>query len=218
MLDVKNLQVENPGEVQRQDGAGVRPRPASGRKDSQTGSDPSADSERDAVDAQLEVWGRELPDLDLETEGIVERLGKLDYYIERLLGETLEQFGLSHGEWRLMGHLRYAGSPYHGKPGKLADHLGLSSGAMTNRLDNMERRGLIRRLPDPDDRRGVIVELTKKGHKLWESSVGTQAQKEALVATALNERERSQLNDLLRKLMNAFREEHGPLPRKHEAG
>ncbi|HEY7381451.1 MAG TPA: MarR family winged helix-turn-helix transcriptional regulator [Gaiella sp.] len=193
MVDVKNLQVENPSVAQR------------------------ARAKRDAVDAQLEVWGRELPDLDLETEGIVERIGRLDYYIKRLLGETLEQFDLTHGEWRLMGHLRYAGQPYHGKPGKLAEHLGLSSGAMTNRLDNMERRGLLRRLDDPDDRRGVIVELTEEGHRVWESSVGVQAQKEALVATALDERERRQLNDLLRKLMNAFREEHGPLPHKPHA-
>jgi DNA-binding MarR family transcriptional regulator len=196
MLDVKNLQVENPAVAQPKRGTVT---------------------ERDAVDAQLEVWGRELPDLDLETEGVVERIGKLEYYIDRLLGETLEQFGLTHGEWRLMGHLRYSGAPYHGKPGKLADHLGLSSGAMTNRLDNMERRGLIRRLPDPDDRRGVIVELTAEGHELWETSVGAQAQKEALVATALDESERAELNDLLRKLMNAFREAHGPLTRKQHA-
>jgi DNA-binding MarR family transcriptional regulator len=193
MIDVKNLQVENPSVAER------------------------TRVERDAVDAQLEVWGRELPDLDLETEGVVERIGKLDYYISRLLGETLEQFGVTHGEWRLMGHLRYAGQPYHGKPGKLADHLGLSSGAMTNRLDNMERRGFLRRLPDPDDRRGVIVELTKEGHELWESCVEVQAQKEALVTEALDERERRRLNDLMRKLMHAFREAHGPLPRKqHE--
>ncbi len=69
---------------------------------------------------------------------------------------------------------------------------------MTNRLDNMERRGLIRRLDDPDDRRGVIVELTDEGKKLWEQAVGAQAEKESIVASALDEREKRQLNDLLR--------------------
>ena len=88
------------------------------------------------------------------------------------------------------GNLRCSGPPYRGKPGKLAKQLGLSSGAMTNRLDNMERRGLIRRIDDPDDRRGVIIELTEAGQQLWDETVGAQAQKEALVAYALDEEER----------------------------
>ena len=68
-----------------------------------------------------------------------------------------------------MAHLRYGGPPYRGKPGKLAKWLGLSTGAMTNRLDNMERRKLLRRVDDPDDRRGVIVELTDEGKQLWDA-------------------------------------------------
>ena len=54
---------------------------------------------------------------------------------------------------------------------------------MTNRLDNMERRGVIRRVDDPDDRRGVIVELTDEGPRLWDEAVGAQAEKEAVVGT-----------------------------------
>ena len=166
--------------------------------------------ERDSYDAYLEVWGRELPSLDLEIEGIVERIQRLQHHIDRSLRETLERFDLSHGEWRLMGYLRYSGPPYRGKPGKLGKHLGLSSGAMTNRLDNMERRGLIRRLDDPDDRRGVIVELTEAGQQLWAESVGAQAQKEAIVASALDEDERRRLNDLLRRMVRAIDEIDGP--------
>jgi DNA-binding MarR family transcriptional regulator len=168
-------------------------------------------AEPDSIDPQLEVWGRELPSLDLETEGIVERIWKLENHLARSMRDTLEGYDLNQGEWRLMGHLRYAGPPYRGKPGKLAKHLGLSSGAMTNRLDNMAERGLIRRLDDPDDRRGVIVELTEEGQRVWEESVGTQAQKEELVASALDEAEKRALNDLLRRLMNAFEAFHGPV-------
>ncbi len=140
-LDVKNLEVENPAM------ASVTRRPA----------------EKDAVDAALEVWGRELPNLDLETEGIVERIDKLERYVESAMQGTLEAHDLSHGEWKLMAHLRWGGPPYRGKPGKLAERLGLSSGAMTNRLDNLERRKLLRRVDDPDDRRAVFVELTDEG-------------------------------------------------------
>ena len=84
---------------------------------------------------------------------------------------------------------------------------------MTSRLDQLEKAGLVRRLRDPDDRRGVLVEPTKKGKKLWERTIGVQAQKEALVAEALNERERRELNALLRRVMLAFEEREGE--RKH---
>ena len=87
---------------------------------------------------------------------------------------------------------------------------------MTNRLDNMERRGLIRRLDDPDDRRGVLVELTEDGQQLWAESVGAQAQKEALVASALDEDERRRLNDLLRRMVRAIDEIDGPARKHHD--
>ena len=174
-----------------------------------------ARAEPDQVDTNLEVWGRELPDLDLETEGIVERIHFLERHIDVAMRETLDEFGLTYGEYKLVMHLRYGGPPYRGKPGKLAKRLGLSTGAMTNRLDNMERRGAIRRLDDPDDRRGVIVELTDEGRELWDRVIGVQAEKESIVASALDEREQRQLNTLLRRLMNAFETERGPL--KHKA-
>jgi DNA-binding MarR family transcriptional regulator len=82
---------------------------------------------------------------------------------------------------------------------------------MTNRLDNMERRGVIRRIDDPDDRRGVIIELTDEGRRLWDEAVGAQAEKEAVVGLALTLEEREELNDLLRRLMHVFEAEHGPV-------
>ncbi len=63
---------------------------------------------------------------------------------------------------------------------------------------------MVRRLPDPDDRRGVQVELTAKGKGTWEDAVAAQAKKEAVVASALTEREKEQLTKLLRKLMLGF--------------
>jgi DNA-binding PadR family transcriptional regulator len=80
----------------------------------------------------------------------------------------------------------------------------LSSGAMTNRLDRLEKAGLIRRLPDPNDRRGQLIEPTEKGHAAWDRTVVTQAERERRIASVLSEREREQLHRLLRKLMSAF--------------
>jgi DNA-binding MarR family transcriptional regulator len=170
----------------------------------------------DTVDTNLEIWGRELPELDLQTEGIIERIHRLERFVDRAMQETLEQFEVSHGEWKVLANLRRAGPPYRGKPGSLAKRLTLSSGAMTNRLDNMEARGLIRRLDDPDDRRGVIIELTSEGKQLWDATVAAQAEKESLVDSVLGEREKRQLNELLRRLMRAFEDVHGPVHPPHD--
>ena len=171
---------------------------------------------RDNVDRMLEIWKVELPELDLATEGIVERIQKLNRYLDRAMNETLAEFSLNRGEWHLLGALRRSGPPYRRSPGQLAEDMGLSSGAMTNRLDRLESAGLVRRLPDPTDRRSLQDELTDAGWQSWQDSVGAQARKEAMVAAALDPGEKEQLNDLLRRLMLAFKELGGPLPHHKE--
>lgn len=161
-------------------------------------------AERDLIDDRLEIWAAELPELDIATEGIVERIQKLARRFDRAMDETLTDFELKRGEWHLLGALRKSGKPYRRSPGHLAEDLGLSSGAMTHRLDRMERAGLIRRLPDPADRRSLQIELTDAGWQLWQDSTGTQARKEALIASALTDGEKDELNRLLRRLMLAF--------------
>ena len=154
----------------------------------------------DSVGKMLPIWKSELPELDLGTEGIVERIQKINKHIGRLLDETLAEFDLDHGEWALLMALRRTGKPYRLSPGVLARYMGLSAAAMTNRLNHLEERGLITRTPDVKDRRGVHVELTKAGWQAWQDSVGAQARKEALIASALTESEKNELNDLLVRL------------------
>ena len=162
-------------------------------------------AERDHVDAFLEEIQSELPpDIDLSVEGAVDRIMGLSRRLKRMMEETLAERDLTWGEWKLLGVLLHQGAPYRASPGKLAEHLDLSSGAMTNRIDRLEEAGLIKRLPDPNDRRGVQVELTPAGEKVYRQSTAAQARKEALIASALNERERDQLNALLRRVMLAF--------------
>jgi DNA-binding MarR family transcriptional regulator len=158
---------------------------------------------RDHVDSCLEQCVG-IPDLDLDVEGIVERIQGLDKRLRRSMEETLEEHGLSLGEWKVLGTLRRSERPRMSTPGELSSQLELSSGAMTNRLDRLEAAGLIRRLPDPDDRRGVLIELTDDGDQAWLESTSAQAVREAFVAGALTKTEQHELNALLRKLMLAF--------------
>jgi len=161
----------------------------------------------DHIDRMLAVWVREIPGLDRLTEGIVERIGILSRYFNHSMETTLAEFGLDRRTHRVLGWLRYQGAPYRLSAGQLAEGMGLSSGAMTNRLDRLEAAGLVRRLPDPEDRRGVLVEPTEAGHAAWDSATDTQAGREALIASALTEEEKEQLHSLLRRLMRAFPDE-----------
>jgi len=161
--------------------------------------------ERDHVDDFLESIRDELPDLDFEVEGIVERIMGLSRRIKRMMEETCAEHGLTWGEWKVLGYLhRKSGPTRRASPGQLAEHLELSSGAMTNRLDRLEEAGLVERLRDPDDRRGVQVELTVAGRQAYEQTTTAQAEKEVLVASALSAREKKDLNALLRRMMITF--------------
>ncbi len=165
---------------------------------------PSKRPNRDALDDSLEVWAREIPDLDPLTEGIIERIQILAYNLNQSLDETLETYELDRRSYNLLGKLRKHGSPYRVSAGKLATELRLSSGAMTNRLDRMETAGLVRRVPDPNDRRGTLVEPTDLGHALWDKTVGAQARREAEFSSGLSQSQKERLQGLLRHLMLAF--------------
>jgi DNA-binding MarR family transcriptional regulator len=158
--------------------------------------------ERDHVDDFLEEISADLPsDLDLTVEGIVERIGGIHRRIKWMHDETLDQLDLTMSDWHVLNSLRWAGEPYRRKAGELARRADLTSGAMTSRLDALEKEGLVRRLRDADDRRSVLVELTEKGKQKHEQGLDIQGAKEALLAEALTAQEKEQLNGLLRRVM-----------------
>jgi len=160
-------------------------------------------AEQDHIDRWLEEIHDQLPRLDLRVEGIVDRIGGINRRIKRMLDETLDEFDLSSGEWHALGSLSRA-SGGRRTAGELASKMELSSAAMTNRLDQLEKAGLVRRIPDERDRRAVQIEVTDAGRALYERTVDAQAAKEAIVAEALSVKQQDELNALLRKLMLAF--------------
>jgi DNA-binding MarR family transcriptional regulator len=162
---------------------------------------------RDKVDDWLAEIGDDLPGVDLTVEAIVNRIQRITKLFKGQMEETLAAHDLSSGEFGVLCALEWAGPPYRSTPGKLAKRSDLSSGAMTNRLDHLERAGLIDRLPDPSDRRGIVVQMTPAGRKKWEEALGAQAAKESLVASALDDEEKEQLTNLLRRLMLALEAE-----------
>jgi DNA-binding MarR family transcriptional regulator len=159
---------------------------------------------------QLAVLPREV-EIDLEVEAIVDRIGGINRRIKRGMERTLAEHELTHPDWQVLTSLRLR-QQHRSSPGALAAELELSSGAMTSRLDRLAEAGLVSRLPDPEDRRGVMVELTDAGRETWDRAASVQARREAFFASALSKDEQRELNALLRKLMLAFedREAAGP--------
>jgi DNA-binding MarR family transcriptional regulator len=143
-------------------------------------------------------------DIDLEVEGIIDRVNGISRRIKRGMEATLAEHDLTVPNWHVLTSLRLAGPDHRSAPGSLASDLELSSGAMTSRLDRLEEAGLVRRLPDPDDRRGIVVELTEEGRDAWDRAASIQGRREAFFASALTKAEQKQLNGLLRKLMLAL--------------
>ena len=154
--------------------------------------------------------------IDLEVEGIVDRVGAINRRIKRGMETTLAEHGLTHEDWQVMCSLRLRREENRSTPGALAAELELSTGAMTSRLDRLEREGHLRRVPDPQDRRSVVVELTPEGRAAWDRAAGVQARREAFFASALSQSEQRKLNDLLRKLLLALEAAVETGPGKHD--
>ncbi|MDQ6605397.1 MAG: MarR family transcriptional regulator [Actinomycetota bacterium] len=150
------------------------------------------------------------PQIDAEVEGIVTRIDKVDRYIHRAATASLAQVGLTHQEFKVLIAL-------HAQPrshGALCRDLLVSTGAMTNRLDKLERSGLLTRMRDPSDRRGVLLELTARGREKLDEYIDLEARREVQLLTALDPGEKRQLNLLLRKLMRSLQSELGSPPRR----
>jgi len=156
--------------------------------------------QRDHIDRFLDEL-EPIEGLDYEVEGIVDRIGGINRRLKRALEATMSEFDMTMADWQVLTTLRNSGSR---SPGAIARYHDLTSGTVTSRLDKLEGEGFIRRVRDPEDRRGIKVELTDEGRRAWEKAASIQARKEAFFASALTAAEQKRLNALLRKLMLAF--------------
>jgi DNA-binding MarR family transcriptional regulator len=150
-------------------------------------------------------WERERPDLDLLPMEVIGRLNGAAALIGRdHLVPLFAEHGLQRGEFDVVATLRRAGKPYRLTPTELYESLMMSSGGMTARLDRLEKAGLIERRPNPDDRRGTLVGLTRKGLTLIDKLVTLHVENERRILSCLTQAEQKDLNRLLAKLLKGL--------------
>ncbi|MHB1066216.1 MAG: MarR family winged helix-turn-helix transcriptional regulator [Candidatus Nanopelagicales bacterium] len=158
----------------------------------------------DEVDRIARAWQRERPDLDVDPLQVLSRVTRLSWHLDLARRQAFAEHGLETWEFDVLAALRRSGPPYSLSPGALGSETLVTSGTMTNRVDRLEDRGLVRRAPDPTDRRGVRVGLTASGRAVVDAAMGDLLDREQVLLSVLDPADRADLAGLLRTLVRAF--------------
>jgi DNA-binding MarR family transcriptional regulator len=161
--------------------------------------------ESDEVDVVIGQWRRERSDLDFWPVEVLARVTRFAAIMNRSFDEVFARHGLHNGEFDVLAAIRRSGPPYVVTPSVLSEQLMLSRAGMTNRLDRLDRAGLINRRLDPHDRRSFLVTLTEKGMATVDAAMSDHAANEAALLSGLSERQQKQLDDAMYTLLRTVR-------------
>ncbi|RKS93631.1 MarR family transcriptional regulator [Microbacterium sp. AG790] len=161
-------------------------------------------TEHDEVDRIVGAWGAQRPDLDFSPLEVLSRVDRLSRHLDRARREAFRRSDLEPWEWDVLSALRRAGEPYQLSPKQLLQQTLVSSGTMTNRIDRLVGRRLVRREADPGDGRSVLVTITDEGKTRVDAAITRLVDAEALLLSVLSRGDRERLAALLRKLSLGF--------------
>src|SRR5690625_4643243 len=159
------------------------------------------DAERDEVDRIVAAWQRERPDLAADPLHVFSRVTRLARHLDLARRRTFAAHELELWEFDVLSALRRSGAPYKLTPGQLMTETLVSSGTMTNRIDRMVAHGLVVRTAGTTDRRVVFVRLTAQGKQRVDAAMADLLRTEEVLLEQLDEAERVQLRNLLRRLL-----------------
>ena len=159
---------------------------------------------RDEVDRLVESWRRERPELDVAPMEVFSRVTRLARHLDLARRQAFAARRLESWEFDVLSALRRSGAPYQLSPGRLLRETLVTSGTMTNRVDRMVARGLVERLPDPGDRRGVLVRLTPAGRESVDAALDELLLRERELLRGLSGKDSAELARTLRILVAPF--------------
>ncbi|WP_394126758.1 MarR family winged helix-turn-helix transcriptional regulator [Vibrio hepatarius] len=158
----------------------------------------------DAIERVVEQWAKEKPELDTEPMAIMGRLMRIAKYMETEVAQLHKRYDLKLGEFDVLATLRRSGEPFCLTPSELIDSMMLTSGAMTNRLDKLEKKQLIVREHSKEDRRSVTVQLTQDGFILIDKIIEEHAAVQAKLVKGMNTNQKKQINTLLKGWLTQY--------------
>ncbi|WP_313543665.1 MarR family winged helix-turn-helix transcriptional regulator [Leifsonia aquatica] len=159
---------------------------------------------RDEVDRIVGAWLRERPDLDFSPLQVLSRVDRLSRHLDRARRAAFDRSDLDSWEFDVLSALRRAGAPYQLSPKSLLQQTLVSSGTMTNRIDRLVARGLVERRTDPNDGRGILVQMSAQGLARVDAAITRLVDAEADLLEALSASDQERLAALLRKLSLSF--------------
>ncbi len=159
---------------------------------------------RDEVDDLVAAWRAQRPDLDVEPMQVLSRIGRLARHLDIARRGAFAGHGLEAWEFDVLAALRRQGPPFQLTPGALLRATLVTSGTMTNRIDRLAAAGLVRREPDPRDRRGVLVTLTGRGRTRVDAALADLLHREQALLAGLDAGQRRELAGLMRILLAPF--------------
>ncbi|RFA11584.1 MarR family transcriptional regulator [Subtercola boreus] len=158
----------------------------------------------DSVDAIVDAWKRERPDLDFAPLQVLSRVWRLSRHLDRARRTSFGTSELDSWEFDVLSALRRAGSPYQLSPKALLEETLVSSGTMTNRIDRLVSRGLVERRTSPRDGRGILVTMTADGLARVDRAIDELVINETQLLSSLSKPDQERLAGLLRKLSRDF--------------
>jgi DNA-binding MarR family transcriptional regulator len=159
---------------------------------------------RDEVDDLVAAWRAQRPDLDVEPMQVLSRISRLARHLDIARRGAFAEHGLESWEFDVLSALRRQGPPFQLTPGALLRATLVTSGTMTNRIDRLAAADLVRREPDPRDKRGVLVTLTDQGRARVDAALAGLLRRERALLAGLDTGERQHLADLMRILLAPF--------------
>jgi DNA-binding MarR family transcriptional regulator len=149
-------------------------------------------------------WARERPDVDVRPQGVIGRLHRVSMHLNDSILEVYARHGLGEGEFDVLATLRRAGAPFERVPSELAAHTMVTTGAITKRVDRLERAGLVARRISEHDSRSRVVALTESGRQLIDEVFTEHMQNEQRLLDGLSEQQIGQLESLLAAWLARF--------------
>ncbi len=161
----------------------------------------------DHVDRILAQWRSERPDLEVAPMGLLGRIKRLSLCLVREMEKTWAEYGLNAASFDVLATLRRSGAPYRLSPGDLIASTMVTSGTMTNRIDQLEKAGLVERVQNPEDGRSFLISLSDKGFAVIDEAVAAHVATQARLVSGLSERQQRELDVLLKTFLSRFETE-----------
>jgi len=159
----------------------------------------------DKIKAQ---WAQQRPDLDTEPMALIGRLTRLSAHLSEEMGKTFARHELNGASFDMLATLLRSGPPHALSPSQLLETMMVTSGTMTNRIDQLEKDDLVARVRNPNDKRSVLVQLTPKGQRIIDAAVTDHVETQKKLVGEVPEAERASLNELLQTYLVAFEGGH----------